>query len=60
MFFLSKGYRVVAHDRRGHGRSDPVADCPDIDHYEANAFAVAGARSLIDRDLTEGSRRTRR
>ena len=25
LFFLSKGYRVVAHDRRGHGRSEQVA-----------------------------------
>lgn len=41
LFFLSKGYRVVAHDRRGHGRSSQVADGHDMDHYAADAFAVA-------------------
>jgi non-heme chloroperoxidase len=46
LFFLSKGYRVVAHDRRGHGRSSQVADGHDIDHYAADAFAVAKALDL--------------
>jgi len=46
LFFLSKGYRVVAHDRRGHGRSSQVADGHDIDHYAADAFAVAEALDL--------------
>jgi non-heme chloroperoxidase len=46
LFFLSKGYRVVAHDRRGHGRSAQVADGHDIDHYAADAFAVAKALDL--------------
>ncbi|QIB35587.1 alpha/beta fold hydrolase [Ancylobacter pratisalsi] len=41
MFFLSKGYRVVAHDRRGHGRSAQVSDGHDMDHYAADASAVA-------------------
>ena len=41
MFFLSKGYRVVAHDRRGHGRSSQVSDGHDMDHYAADAAAVA-------------------
>jgi non-heme chloroperoxidase len=40
LFFLSKGYRVVAHDRRGHGRSAQVADGHDMDHYAADASAV--------------------
>ncbi len=40
LFFLSKGYRVVAHDRRGHGRSQQVANGHDMDHYAADAFAV--------------------
>ena len=40
LFFLEHGYRVVAHDRRGHGRSDQVADGHDMDHYAADAFAV--------------------
>ncbi len=46
LFFLSRGYRVVAHDRRGHGRSEQVADGHDIDHYAADAFAVAEALDL--------------
>src|SRR4249920_3308798 len=33
MFFLNQGYRVIAHDRRGHGRSSQVADGHDMDHY---------------------------
>jgi non-heme chloroperoxidase len=41
LFFLSKGYRVVAHDRRGHGRSSQVWDGHDMDHYAADASAVA-------------------
>ena len=46
LFFLSKGYRVVAHDRRGHGRSAQVDSGHDIDHYAADAFAVAKALNL--------------
>lgn len=46
LFFLSKGYRVVAHDRRGHGRSEHVTEGHDIDHYAADAFAVAKALNL--------------
>ncbi len=41
LFFVSKGYRVIAHDRRGHGRSAQVSDGHDIDHYAADASAVA-------------------
>ena len=33
MFFLGHGYRVIAHDRRGHGRSAQVPDGHDMDHY---------------------------
>ncbi len=40
LFFLSRGYRVVAHDRRGHGRSDQISNGHDMDHYAADAFAV--------------------
>jgi non-heme chloroperoxidase len=40
LFFLQHGYRVVAHDRRGHGRSAQVSDGHDIDHYAADAAAV--------------------
>ncbi len=41
LFFVSKGYRVIAHDRRGHGRSAQVSDGHDMDHYAADASAVA-------------------
>jgi len=41
LFFLAKGYRVVAHDRRGHGRSAQVSDGHDMDHYASDAAAVA-------------------
>ena len=40
LFFLANGYRVVAHDRRGHGRSTQVATGNDMDHYAADASAV--------------------
>lgn len=40
LFFLQQGFRVVAHDRRGHGRSSQVSDGHDMDHYAADAFAV--------------------
>ncbi|MDS7595028.1 alpha/beta hydrolase [Agrobacterium tumefaciens] len=40
LFFLANGYRVVAHDRRGHGRSQQVSDGHDMDHYAADASAV--------------------
>jgi non-heme chloroperoxidase len=41
LFFLSKGYRVVAHDRRGHGRSSQIGTGHDMDHYASDASAVA-------------------
>ena len=41
LFFLKQGFRVVAHDRRGHGRSAQVSDGHDMDHYAADASAVA-------------------
>jgi non-heme chloroperoxidase len=40
LYFLDKGYRVIAHDRRGHGRSAQVSDGHDMDHYAADASAV--------------------
>lgn len=46
LFFLKNGYRVVAHDRRGHGRSAQVSEGHDMDHYAADAFAVAEALDL--------------
>ena len=40
LFFLAEGYRVIAIDRRGHGRSDQVSEGHDMDHYAADASAV--------------------
>jgi non-heme chloroperoxidase len=40
LYFLGKGYRVIALDRRGHGRSTQVSDGHDMDHYAADANAV--------------------
>lgn len=40
LFFVEKGHRVIAHDRRGHGRSTQVRDGHDMDHYAADAAAV--------------------
>ena len=48
LYFVGKGYRVVAHDRRGHGRSSQVGDGHDMDHYAADAAAVAEHLDLRD------------
>jgi non-heme chloroperoxidase len=48
LFFLANGYRVVAHDRRGHGRSSQIATGHDMDHYAADASAVAEALNLAN------------
>jgi non-heme chloroperoxidase len=48
LYFLQKGFRVVAHDRRGHGRSAQVDAGHDMDHYAADAFAVVEALNLRD------------
>ena len=48
LFFLEEGYRVVAHDRRGHGRSSQVSDGHDMDHYAADAAAVVERLNLRD------------
>src|SRR5262249_31722466 len=36
LYFVDRGYRVIAHDRRGHGRSTQVTDGHDMDHYAAD------------------------
>jgi non-heme chloroperoxidase len=40
LFFLQQGFRVIAHDRRGHGRSAQVADGHDMDHYASDLAAL--------------------
>jgi non-heme chloroperoxidase len=41
LFFLHKGYRVIAHDRRGHGRSSQTSGGHDMEHYAADVIALA-------------------
>jgi non-heme chloroperoxidase len=48
LYFLNQGYRVVAHDRRGHGRSSQVWDGHDMDHYAADVAAVVEHLGLRD------------
>src|ERR1700710_2095050 len=40
LFFLDKGYRVIAHDRRGHGRSTQIGSGHDMDHYADDLAAL--------------------
>ncbi|MET7272496.1 alpha/beta hydrolase [Streptomyces flaveolus] len=48
LFFLSHGYRVIAHDRRGHGRSTQSSGGHDMDTYAADVAAVTDALDLED------------
>ena len=48
LYFVGKGYRVIAHDRRGHGRSSQVSDGHDMEHYAADAAAVVEHLDLRD------------
>jgi non-heme chloroperoxidase len=48
MFFLGHGYRVVAADRRGHGRSTQSGDGHDMDHYADDLLAVVEHLDLKD------------
>jgi non-heme chloroperoxidase len=46
LFFLGKGFRVIAHDRRGHGRSSQTGDGHDMDHYAADLAALTAHLDL--------------
>lgn len=48
LYFVGKGYRVIAHDRRGHGRSTQVSDGHDMEHYSADVAAVTEHLDLHD------------
>jgi non-heme chloroperoxidase len=48
MFFLAQGYRVIAHDRRGHGRSTQTASGNDMDAYAADAAQLVAHLDLRD------------
>src|SRR5438445_11397266 len=46
LFFLKHGYRVIAHDRRGHGRSTQTSDGHDMDHYADDLAALTAHLDL--------------
>jgi len=48
LFFVNKGFRVIAHDRRGHGRSGQVWDGHDMDHYADDVAAVVQHSGIQD------------
>jgi non-heme chloroperoxidase len=48
LFFLRQGYRVIAHDRRGHGRSGQPSGGHDMDSYAADVAELAAALDLRD------------
>jgi non-heme chloroperoxidase len=48
LFFLNQGYRVIAHDRRGHGRSSQGGEGHDMDHYADDLAAVTEHLDLHD------------
>lgn len=48
LFFLGEGYRVVAHDRRGHGRSSQTATGNEMNTYAADVIELAAALDLRD------------
>lgn len=48
LFFLDKGYRVIAHDRRGHGRSSQTVAGNEMDTYAADFAELAAALDLRD------------
>ena len=48
LFFLGQGYRVIAADRRGHGRSTQTPDGHDLDHYAADLHVVVEHLDLHD------------
>ena len=60
LFFLNRGYRVIAHDRRGHGRSSQVADGHNMDHYADDLAAVTAASRSEERHSRRSFDRRRR
>ena len=48
LFFLHHGYRVIAHDRRGHGRSSQVSEGNDMDHYADDLADLTAHLDLHD------------
>src|SRR5216684_888817 len=52
MLFLNHGYRVIAHDRRGHGRSSQTDGGHDMDHYADDLAALAAP--LVLKEAVDG------
>src|SRR4030095_9703799 len=48
LFFLSKGFRVIAHDRRGHGRSSQTEKGNEMDTYAADVAELTAKLDLRD------------
>src|SRR5204863_1448779 len=48
MFFFNHGFRVIAHDRRGHGRSSQTDGGHDMDHYADDLAALTAHLDLKD------------
>src|SRR3954462_816571 len=46
LFFVNRGYRVIAHDRRGHGRSTQPSEGHDMDHYADDLAALVNTLNL--------------
>ena len=60
LFFLKHGYRVIAHDRRGHGRSAQTGDGHDMDHYADDLAALTAHLDLEERGACRPLDRRRR
>ena len=62
LFFLAKGYRVIAHDRRGHGRSTQTATGHEMDTYAADVMVLMMHRprkAPSTSDIRQGAARLR-
>ena len=59
LFFLQQGYRVIAHDRRGHGRSTQTGDGHDMDHYADDLAALTAHLDLQDAVHVKAGRASR-
>ncbi|MEA2783632.1 MAG: non-heme chloroperoxidase [Rhodospirillaceae bacterium] len=53
LFFPGQGFRVIAHDRCGHGRSSQTGDGHDMDHYAAGARAPLRGRTRNPEQCTQ-------
>ena len=60
LFFVNRGFRVIAHDRRGHGRSGQGAAGHDMDHYADDLAAITAHLDLKKRRACRPFHRRRR